>query len=196
MSRAGSGAGMLRSFGSPHRASAEPRWPRPRAAGRTSAHCSDGDPRTARLAELQPQPPPQPPPPLPPEAVLGDGADNEQRARCWARRSVESSRRTPRFVCMRAVPCHAACWVSRLSQTWFVNACDLSTPAVDILSPLPQAKCLKVKLFSEANTGYFYTWKKNPKAYPWRIALRKYDPIVRRHVLFKVGAHASSSNAA
>ena len=50
----------------------------------------------------------------------------------------------------------------------------------------PQAKCLKVKLFSEANTGYFYTWKKNPKAYPWRIALRKYDPIVRRHVLFKV----------
>jgi large subunit ribosomal protein L33 len=50
----------------------------------------------------------------------------------------------------------------------------------------PQAKCLKVKLFSEANTGYFYTWKKNPKAYPWRIALRKYDPIVRKHVLFKV----------
>ena len=49
-----------------------------------------------------------------------------------------------------------------------------------------QAKCLKVKLFSEANTGYFYTWKKNPKAYPWRIAMRKYDPIVRQHVLFKV----------
>ncbi len=60
----------------------------------------------------------------------------------------------------------------------------------------PQAKCLKVKLFSEANTGYFYTWKKNPKAYPWRIALRKYDPIVRRHVLFKVCAHASTSHAA
>ena len=43
-----------------------------------------------------------------------------------------------------------------------------------------------MKLFSEANTGYFYTWKKNPKAYPWRIAMRKYDPIVRQHVLFKV----------
>ena len=49
-----------------------------------------------------------------------------------------------------------------------------------------QAKCLKIKLFSEAGTGYFYTFKKNPKAYPWRIAFRKYDPIVRRHVLFKV----------
>ena len=32
-----------------------------------------------------------------------------------------------------------------------------------------KAGCLKVKLFSEAGTGYFYTWKKNPKAYPWRI---------------------------
>ena len=84
---------------------------------------------------------------------------------------------------MRAVPC---CVLdrrpSRLSVFPFRR---LNVPIV-ISVPPAQAKCLKVKLFSEANTGYFYTWKKNPKAYPWRIALRKYDPIVRRHVLFKV----------
>ena len=38
-----------------------------------------------------------------------------------------------------------------------------------------QAKCLAVKLFSEANTGYFYMFKKNPKAYPWRIGARHYN---------------------
>ena len=42
-----------------------------------------------------------------------------------------------------------------------------------------------VKLFSEAGTGYSYTWKKNPKAMPWKIALMKYDPIVRKKVLFR-----------
>jgi large subunit ribosomal protein L33 len=38
---------------------------------------------------------------------------------------------------------------------------------------------------TRAPTRYFYTFKKNPKAFPWRIAFKKYDPIVRRHVLFK-----------
>ena len=40
-----------------------------------------------------------------------------------------------------------------------------------------QAKCLTVKLFSEANTGYFYTFRKNPKTYPWRIGAFAWLPI-------------------
>ena len=42
-----------------------------------------------------------------------------------------------------------------------------------------------IKLVSEENTGYFYVKKKNPRKYPEKINLRKYDPVVRKHVLFK-----------
>eukprot|EP00501_MAST-03F_sp_TOSAG23-6_P001500 GSMAST32.ASY1.ANO1.1561.1 assembled CDS len=42
-----------------------------------------------------------------------------------------------------------------------------------------------MKLLSSAGTGFFYTFKKNPRNTPFKVALRKYDPIVRRHVLFQ-----------
>ena len=35
---------------------------------------------------------------------------------------------------------------------------------------------IKIKLLSSADTGFFYVTKKNP---------RKYDPVVRKHVIFK-----------
>lgn len=41
-----------------------------------------------------------------------------------------------------------------------------------------------IKLVSLANTGYFYTTTKNARL-PKKLLLRKYDPIVRQHVLFK-----------
>ncbi|MFT3862019.1 50S ribosomal protein L33 [Micropruina sp.] len=42
-----------------------------------------------------------------------------------------------------------------------------------------------VKLRSSAGTGYTYVTRKNRRNDPERIVLRKYDPIVRRHVEFK-----------
>ena len=45
-------------------------------------------------------------------------------------------------------------------------------------------KTIAIKLISSAQTGFFYTTRKNPKTTPHKIALRKYDPIVRQHVLF------------
>jgi large subunit ribosomal protein L33 len=42
-----------------------------------------------------------------------------------------------------------------------------------------------IKLVSMAGTGYFYTTKKNPKL-PYKLMLRKYDPRINQHVLFKV----------
>ncbi len=42
-----------------------------------------------------------------------------------------------------------------------------------------------VKLRSSAGTGYTYVTRKNRRNDPERMALRKYDPIVRRHVEFK-----------
>ncbi|WP_018179008.1 50S ribosomal protein L33 [Jongsikchunia kroppenstedtii] len=42
-----------------------------------------------------------------------------------------------------------------------------------------------VKLRSTANTGYTYVTRKNRRNNPDRLVLRKYDPIVRRHVEFR-----------
>ena len=42
-----------------------------------------------------------------------------------------------------------------------------------------------IKLRSTAGTGYTYVTRKNRRNSPDRLALSKYDPVVRRHVEFK-----------
>ena len=42
-----------------------------------------------------------------------------------------------------------------------------------------------IKLVSSANTGFFYVTKKNPKNNTTKLELKKYDPVVRKHVAFK-----------
>ncbi len=44
---------------------------------------------------------------------------------------------------------------------------------------------LKLRLVSTADTGYFYVTKKNPRTKTEKMVLKKYDPVVRRHVEFK-----------
>ena len=44
-----------------------------------------------------------------------------------------------------------------------------------------------VKLVSSANTGFYYVTKKNPRTKTEKLEFRKYDPVVRKHVLFKEG---------
>ena len=44
---------------------------------------------------------------------------------------------------------------------------------------------LQIKLLSTADTGFFYVTKKNPRTKPEKLELMKYDPKVRKHVLFK-----------
>ena len=41
-----------------------------------------------------------------------------------------------------------------------------------------------IKLLSTAITGFFYVKKKSPKATE-KLSFTKYDPIARKHVLFK-----------
>ncbi|WP_353283445.1 50S ribosomal protein L33 [Wolbachia endosymbiont (group A) of Pogonocherus hispidulus] len=41
------------------------------------------------------------------------------------------------------------------------------------------------KIGEEKSTGYFYVKKRNPKKLTRKLEFRKYDPVVRRHVLFK-----------
>ena len=42
-----------------------------------------------------------------------------------------------------------------------------------------------VKLRSTAGTGYTYFTRKNRRSDPDRLTLKKYDPVVRRHVEFR-----------
>jgi large subunit ribosomal protein L33 len=42
-----------------------------------------------------------------------------------------------------------------------------------------------IKLRSTAGTGYTYVTRKNRRNDPDRLTLRKYDPIIRGHVLFR-----------
>jgi large subunit ribosomal protein L33 len=42
-----------------------------------------------------------------------------------------------------------------------------------------------VKLRSTAGTGYTYVTRKNRRSDPDRLQLRKYDPVARRHVMFR-----------
>ncbi len=44
---------------------------------------------------------------------------------------------------------------------------------------------IQIKLLSTAGTGYFYVAKKNPKNSTEKLEMRKYDPVLRKHVLFK-----------
>jgi large subunit ribosomal protein L33 len=43
----------------------------------------------------------------------------------------------------------------------------------------------KIKLVSTADTGHFYTTTKNRRTMPDKMEIKKYDPVVRKHVLYK-----------
>jgi len=44
---------------------------------------------------------------------------------------------------------------------------------------------IKIRLNSSADTGFFYVTKKNPRTKTEKLELKKYDPVARKHVVFK-----------
>jgi large subunit ribosomal protein L33 len=42
-----------------------------------------------------------------------------------------------------------------------------------------------IKLVSSADTGFFYVTKKNPRTKTNKLELKKFDPVARKHVIFK-----------
>ncbi|GLS42340.1 hypothetical protein GCM10007884_03250 [Methylobacterium brachythecii] len=50
---------------------------------------------------------------------------------------------------------------------------------------MAKAVTVKIKLISTADTGYFYVTKKNSRTQTEKLTMRKYDPVVRKHVDFK-----------
>ena len=43
----------------------------------------------------------------------------------------------------------------------------------------------KIKLESSAGTGHFYTTSKNKKLMPEKMETKKFDPVARKHVIYK-----------
>ena len=43
----------------------------------------------------------------------------------------------------------------------------------------------KIKLVSTAGTGHYYTTAKNKKLHPQKLQTKKYDPTIRKHVIYK-----------
>ena len=42
-----------------------------------------------------------------------------------------------------------------------------------------------IKLVSTAETGFYYVTRKNPRKTTNKMELRKYDPVARKHVVFR-----------
>jgi large subunit ribosomal protein L33 len=65
-----------------------------------------------------------------------------------------------------------------------------SGPAPNVLKvPFPMAKpaSIKIRLNSTADTGFFYVTKKNARTMTEKMVVKKYDPVVRKHVEFREG---------
>ena len=43
----------------------------------------------------------------------------------------------------------------------------------------------KIKLVSSAGTGHYYTTDKKKRLHPEKMEVKKYDPVVRKHVIYK-----------
>jgi large subunit ribosomal protein L33 len=59
-----------------------------------------------------------------------------------------------------------------------------------ILEPLrthfmAKTNTVLIKLVSSADTGFYYVTKKNPRTKTAKLELKKFDPVVRKHVTFK-----------
>ncbi|MCB1488036.1 MAG: 50S ribosomal protein L33 [Bauldia sp.] len=50
---------------------------------------------------------------------------------------------------------------------------------------MAKATTIKVKLVSSADTGFYYVTKKNTRTQTEKLAMKKYDPVARKHVEFR-----------
>ncbi|GAV36200.1 50S ribosomal protein L33 [Roseomonas sp. TAS13] len=50
---------------------------------------------------------------------------------------------------------------------------------------MAKSNTIQIKLLSTAETGYFYVTKKNTRHAQGKLELKKYDPVARKHVVFR-----------
>jgi large subunit ribosomal protein L33 len=65
------------------------------------------------------------------------------------------------------------------------GAAALHEPRTRGISVMAKSNVVQIRLVSSADTGYFYVTKKNARAQTSKLELKKYDPVVRKHVVFR-----------
>ncbi|MSP04771.1 MAG: 50S ribosomal protein L33 [Acetobacteraceae bacterium] len=50
---------------------------------------------------------------------------------------------------------------------------------------MAKTNTVQIKLVSTADTGFFYVTRKNARTATGKMEMKKYDPVVRKHVPFK-----------
>jgi large subunit ribosomal protein L33 len=68
---------------------------------------------------------------------------------------------------------------------WAADARRQRSSAAAESGPMAKSNTVQIKLISSAETGYFYVTKKNTRAQTGKLAMKKYDPVVRKHVEFR-----------
>jgi large subunit ribosomal protein L33 len=53
------------------------------------------------------------------------------------------------------------------------------------LKTMAKTNSIQIKLVSSADTGFYYIARKNPRTLTDKMEKRKYDPVARKHVIFK-----------
>ena len=43
----------------------------------------------------------------------------------------------------------------------------------------------KIMMVSTAGTGHYYTTTKNKRTHPEKMEMKKYDPVIKKHVNYK-----------
>lgn len=50
---------------------------------------------------------------------------------------------------------------------------------------MAKSNIVQIRLVSSGDTGYFYVTKKNARNQAGKLELKKYDPVLRKHVVFR-----------
>jgi large subunit ribosomal protein L33 len=61
----------------------------------------------------------------------------------------------------------------------------LALPFLEFVMAKPTTA--KIRLNSESGSGFFYVTKKNTRTMTEKFSIKKYDPVLRKHVEFKEG---------
>jgi large subunit ribosomal protein L33 len=72
---------------------------------------------------------------------------------------------------------------SRRSYEFNRKALPFRTQEIAMAKPTT----IKIRLNSTAGTGHFYVTKKNARTMTEKMVVRKYDPVARKHVVYKEG---------
>jgi large subunit ribosomal protein L33 len=67
-------------------------------------------------------------------------------------------------------------------------AASLPRLSIVLLEPaMAKPTTAKIRLNSEEKSGFFYVTRKNTRTMTEKFSIKKYDPVLRKHVLFKEG---------